>query len=447
MNTVAKSRFSVSASYLGPVLSLDWELTKNDQNLIFARNGTGKSFLSRAFRYLDLHGQQQDISDAAFNLVSDESGDGTGSFSFSRGADAKGKLSLAKAGDNVSADITDTIFHVFSEDFVHDELRDRRYELDGQIENQIAVDSENIKLDDARKALETAQATEAAAHETLEKRFNAEKADKLHEKAGINKQLRDYKILSLEKLLKSYAEKHSPPEQSFADTLKDLDSLKSIPAEPLYPATVNPVAGDDIDLEALAASLWKVTSPSTVSEDIKKKIDAHHEFYEKGAKIVREEHRSTCPFCEQGIMSPDPKEVIDAYLDYFGDEEEKHKSELRDFFRRLQQKEVALDQTETQLARQKSRYDDLRRHVPSRKNTALYDAEPRLRADRDEINSIKSAIEQKAATLATAQSLPDADLAADVAALNGAIEGNNQKTTELNSAVGKADEERKALQR
>lgn len=447
MNTVPKSRFSVSAQYLGPVFSLDGELTKSDQNLIFARNGTGKSFLSRAFRYLDLHCQQQDISDAAFNLVSDESNSGTGSFSFSRGTDAMGRLGLTKAGDNVSAEVSDTIFHVFSEDFVHDELRERKFELDGQIENQIAVDSENIILDDARKALETAQTAVSEAHNALKKCFAAEKAEKLHEKAGINKQLREYKVLDLGKLLETLSEKPSPPEHSIADVLKDLDSLKAIPAEPVYPDTVSQVGSDDIDLEALTASLQKVTSPSSVSEEIKKKIDAHHEFYEEGARIVREEHRSTCPFCEQVITFSDTKAVIDAYLDYFQDEEEKHKCELRDFFKSLRKKEGVLDQTETQLAKQKSRYDDLKRHLPSKKDTELDDVNPQLCAGREAIKTIKSKIEEKAATLAKAQPLPDADLAADVTALNVIIEDNNEKTTGLNSTVGKADEERKALQR
>ena len=136
---------------MGPIFSVNGELSRNAQNLIFARNGTGKSFLSRAFRYLDLQGQDEDVSKAAFDLVSDESADAKGSFSFSRGANALGTLQLKKPGDNVTANVADTIFHVFSEDFVHDELRDRQYVIDDKIENQIAVDSANIELKDTEE--------------------------------------------------------------------------------------------------------------------------------------------------------------------------------------------------------------------------------------------------------------------------------------------------------
>ena len=120
MNTPSKPNLSMSARFLGPVLSLDGELTKNAQNLIFARNGTGKSFLSRAFRYLDFHCQDIDLSDAARNLVSDEAQDGKGQFTFSRGTQTLGALQLGKNDGTVIAQATDTIFHVFSEDFVQD---------------------------------------------------------------------------------------------------------------------------------------------------------------------------------------------------------------------------------------------------------------------------------------------------------------------------------------
>ena len=56
MSGTNKPKLRVSARYLGPVFSLDQELSDREQNLIFARNGTGKSFLSRALRYLDQNG-------------------------------------------------------------------------------------------------------------------------------------------------------------------------------------------------------------------------------------------------------------------------------------------------------------------------------------------------------------------------------------------------------
>lgn len=447
MATHAKPKFSISAKFLGPIFSLDGELTKNAQNLVFARNGMGKSFISRAFRYLDLHGQDKSLNDAALNLVSDESTDDKGSFAFSRGTDAMGTLQLEKTGDIATAQITDTIFHVFSEDFVQEELREQKYNIDGEIENQIAVDSTNIQLKDAQDALEKVQADEQTAAKALQDKFDAEKQSELIGKAGIRKQLKEYGALSFEKLLGKYPEKPVTPEQSFADILKDLDNLKAIPAEPIYPQTVDPAEAGDIDLEALAELLQRLTSPSSVSEIIKKKIDAHHRFYEAGVEIVKDEHRNTCPFCEQGITAPDPKVIIDSYVDYFSGEEEKHKSELRKYESALKRIEDALTHIETQLARQRSHYDALKRYVPSKKNADLSDAEGAIKLAHAAITAVKGVIEQKTGALSAAYLLPEEDLAARITDLNKIIEDNNTKALDLNKAVEKSDDERKRLQR
>ena len=144
MSTLGKPPFKLSVKYLGPIFSFDGILTKKAQNLIYARNGTGKSFLSRAFRYLDMHAQSMNTSDAAHCLVSDESPNGKGDFAFSRGDNIAGKIALDRRASREQIECHETIFHVFSEEFVNEQLRQREYEVDGAIENQIAVDSENI---------------------------------------------------------------------------------------------------------------------------------------------------------------------------------------------------------------------------------------------------------------------------------------------------------------
>ena len=447
MNTSQETKFMISAKYLGPVLLLDGELTKNAQNLVFARNGTGKSFLSRAFRYLDQHGQGKALDDAARNLVSDESKDGEGSFAFSRGTNPMGTLRLEKTGDIATARVSDTIFHVFSEDFVQEELREPEYNLDGKIENQIAVDSTNIQIKDAQDALEKAQADEQAAAKSLQDKFDSEKLSELNDKAGVRKQLKEYAALSFQGLFENYLVEPAPPDQSFADILKDLDNLKAVPAEPVYPQTVDIVGTEDIDLEALAESIQRTTSPSSVSEAIKKKIDAHHNFIGSGVDIVKDEHRETCPFCEQDITAPDPKAIIDAYVGYFSDEEEKHKSELRRYLGYLNRKEDALTQIETQLTRQLSHYDALKRYLPSKKDTNISDVEGAIKLTRAAITATKGVIEHKMGALSVEHSLPEEDLTTRIADLNKIIEDNNAKVIDLNRAVEKSDDERKTLQR
>jgi len=446
MNTPPKSKLSLSAKYLGPVLSLNGEVTKNDQNLIFARNGTGKSFLSRALRYLDLHAQGDDISDAALNLVSDESPDGKGEFSISRGTHVLGALSLEKSGES-TAQLSDTIFHVFSEDFMHTELRERSYNLDGDIKSQIAVDSENIQLKDAQGALAKAQTDEENAVNALRINFESNKVANLLEKAAINKRLKEYSALDLEGQIAGHHEKPKSPKHSFSDILKDLDTLKLLPSDPVYPAPVNSISLRDINLEEIADTLQKITSPSSVSEIIKQKIEVHHEFYKTGVQIVQVQDIESCPFCEQNITTSDPRAIIDTYVEYFEGEEEKHKSELRAFWKSLDDKDKEITQLPPLFAAQKTRYDALKRPLPSKKDTNLDNGEEEIKQICKTISSYKKVIEKKAKNLASTYSLPEESLSAGIDALLSKIDDNNAKVSDLTAAVKLSDEERKSLQR
>lgn len=447
MNTPANSNFSISGEYLGPVFSLRGDLTKKSQNIVFARNGTGKSFLSRAFRYLDLHGQGKELDNAPRNLVSDEAPDGKGAFSFGRGTNAMGSLQLDKAGGLSTAILNGTIFHVFSEDFVQEELREQEYNIDGKIENQIAVDSANIQLKEAEEARSRAESTSREAFDRLEGIFEKEKVAQLVEKAGVGRKLKEYGALSFEALLKKYVRKPEPPRKSCADFLKDIDSLKAIPAEPAYPEQVEIIALKEIDTSALSESLIKVTSPSSVSETIKAKIEKHTDFFKTGIEIVDHEHSTSCPFCEQGITAPDPKTVIDAYIEYFSDEEAEHKSELRSLYRSLNEKEKEITETETKLLRQKARYDTLKINLPSKKETLLTEAEDAIKLAADTLSLLKSAIHRKAKNLDNPESLPPNDLATQINAINEIILHNNQNVESLSKAVLKSDEERRELRR
>ncbi|MHA1598106.1 MAG: AAA family ATPase [Alphaproteobacteria bacterium] len=447
MNLPPKPKFTISVRYLGPVFLLDGELSDRRQNLIFARNGTGKSFISRGFRYLDLSCVGEDITAAAFNLVSDESPDGKGSLTISRGTTALGNLSLQKNGDVVTAETPERIFHIFSEDFVHKELREKCFNPDGNIENQIAVDSANIKLKEAQEAVAAAENTETEALTTLREAFETAKVSEVHEKAGVNKQLKDYKNLIFEEVLGQGVDKPDAPDRSFADILKDLDSLKSIPAEPVYPESVVSIHVNDIEFQAIKKSLQKITSPSTVSETIKHKIEAHRAFFETGTGLVTEHDADTCPYCEQGIREPPAVSTIEAYIAYFKDEEAQHKNELRRYYKALKNKETEITGLSPRIAHQRTRFDALKRYMPSQKDELLADCETEIEQACAVITCFKDAIEAKANTIDQAADRPSESLDELMQNLAKAVEGNNAKVAVLQSSLEKSDEERKSLQR
>tara|TARA_R110000744_G_scaffold380560_3_gene502550 strand:+ start:31716 stop:33968 length:2253 start_codon:yes stop_codon:yes gene_type:complete len=426
---------------------LDQELSDREQNLIFARNGTGKSFLSRALRYLDQNGQLENIENASKNLVSDESTDGKGKFTISHGGIALGELSLDQHSNTVTASASDTVFHVFSEDFVHEELRQKGYAPSGEIDNTIALDSEIIKTKDAEEALKKAVSDEAEAAKKLNDAFNSSKDTELVDKTGINRRLGEFKSLDVALYLPDSVAKPDTPNPTLSEIIQGLDAIKSLPAEPLYPEVMSLLKADDIDFPAMTESLEKETSPSSVSEAVKSRIDAHREFFEKGVKFLEQSGDEKCPFCKQGVSSGDPKAVIDTYIQYFEAEEQKHKAELRGYWKALHETESEVQQISPKFAAQKTRYDTLKRLLPSKKDTDLALGEQEIKNACAAISDWKETVECKAKALSENTAAPASDIKKSLEDLNRVIEQNNALISDLSTAIRRSDDERKKLQR
>jgi hypothetical protein len=295
MSTPAKPPISVSVGYLGPIFNLDSKLTKSRQHLVFARNGTGKSFISRAFRYLDLYCQGESLENAPLDLVSEEA-ESLGHFRFSRGETVLGSLDLNQKSNIVNASVDDVIFHVFSEDFINKELREQQYEIDGEIENQIAIDESNIDIQNAEKELKNLENQQTHLEDTIRTTLDKEKSAQLHQKSGVSRNLKDYKEISAERLLREFPEKPERSSRNFKDVQSELDKLKSIPSEISYPRKITNIGTNDIDIDYVKSILSKITSISSVSDDIKLKIDKNYQFFEQGVKILEERDEARCPF-------------------------------------------------------------------------------------------------------------------------------------------------------
>lgn len=447
MSTLPNPPFAIEARFLGPILNLNCELTKNAQNLIFARNGTGKSFLSRAFRYLDLHGEGKDTSDASLSLVSDESIDGRGSFSFTQGTETYGELKLNRGSDAIQINSSQKIFHVFSEDFVQKELRERAYVLQGEIENQIALDGDNIDLQDIQNSLSAAENSAEQEIMSLGLLFEASKTSELKDKAGVNRQLSEFKSLNLLEAITKNSVRPSNADNDFSESLESLSKLKSIPLEPKYPSQVGHLPNDLVNLPGLESSLKKETSPSSVAHDIKEKLDKHNNFYKTGLSIIDQDQPSTCPFCEQRITDVNPKQVIDAYIKYFNAEEEDHKSELRTFLRSMLILKNDLGLLETALLEQTVAYEALKVFIPSQKNKNLLPIPECVSNLRNAYEELRQTIIEKAQSLSEPSQLPSSNLLEATNALNDVVDANNEKVEELSNSIEKSDNERKILQR
>jgi hypothetical protein len=442
MSTPPKPALHLKATCLGPVAKLDAPLSKNARNMIYARNGTGKSFITRALRYLDLHVQQSDISDAAFNLVSEEAVDGRGSFSLTQGTATIGSLSLDNSNSSVTASCPDRIFHVFSDDFVHAELRQNEYELDGDIESEITLDQENIDTKDAEKMLESIQKDSAKSRLQLQSLLETKKSEELVGKASINRQLREYRDIGVDRLI-ALTEQPPLPERTFKTVLGDLDALKAIPADPEYPTEQSRIVIEPEGLRAVDALLSQITSPSTVSDHIKTLLESNPKFFETGLEMLEHGTDDDCPFCKQSVAHPPAKDRIELYLAYFADAEGKHKAELRSAWSDVKALRSMVGGRVASIAKEALKFEALRKLVPSQRSVVLPDISAAANSLDAAFEAYLQAIQTKGTSPSSEVSAPDHDIFGHLEKLNHHIDA----FAKLSAAVRQSDDERKSLHR
>lgn len=447
MSTPAAAAYKISADHLGPILSLECELTKWAQNIIYARNGTGKSFLSRAFRCLDLFQQGKHSENNPLSLVSEEAIGGKGSFRFHRGSSLLGSLDLNLGAGSCGEQINSTLFHVFSEDFIEEELRANSFELDDEITNTISVGKTNIELGDIEVEISAVEKQLSSRTQALVAKFESERTSQLKVKAKISGQLREYKQLGVQTCIESYNEKPSKPTRSITDSLADLDKLRSMPSEIDIPEDVAVLDVDKKLFQDTKRNLKKITSPASVASEVKEKIEQDVEFFKKGTRLVENDDVDDCPFCEQDVSKASAKGLIDDYIKYFNDEEQLHKQELKALSAALNQKIKDITEFENKLSRRKKEFDELKAYLPSKKELELADCTENIDALKLSISELQKLADLKYKNLAIAQNYQITQIKTNYENLADKVERNNEVVADVVAKATTLEEERKSIQR
>lgn len=262
----------------------------------------------------------------------------------------------------------------------------------------------------------------------------------------MSKRLKEYVDVDLERVL-SAAEKPLLPTRSVKDILTDLDALKAIPAEPDYPSAVVVLNFEVERLKRVDDLLRKITSPSTISDEIKRIISARPDFFEAGLDALRENGDQDCPFCRQSIVHSPAKDHIQLYLAYFADAEGRHKKELRTAWTEMKADRNALNARVTAIARETLKFEALRKFVPSQRNVEITDVTVSAQAVDKVLAEYLSAIEAKGHSPETETAIPSSSLESLILHLNRDIETLNTIFNAITHAVRASDTERKALQR
>ncbi|PYE96603.1 wobble nucleotide-excising tRNase [Rhizobium sp. PP-F2F-G38] len=367
-------------------------------------------------------------------------------FELSQGGTRIGRLSLDLTTRQATPLIGDRIFHVFSEDFVHSELRQTNFVVNGNIESKITLDHTIIRNKDAEDKVQQAETRLSESIAALERELGKAKEEQLSTKAGVNRRLREYMAIQLSELISGHSALPAQPARNFGNVLGDLDALKSVPIEPDYPGDIESITFNASVIDTAIANLSRMTSPSSVAEEIKAKIMAHHAFIETGIELVQN-GEGRCPFCEQSVEHPPAKDLIASYIAFFSDAEGAHKKALREDWSRVKSLRAAVAACETSYSRNLSRYDSLKKLVPSQKNVTLPDLSKGALATDTMLGAYSDAIERKGTSPGEEVKRPEVDLPFSFATLRQTIAEINQAFLALREAIGASDTERRNLHR
>ena len=445
MNTPAAKQpiLRIEANYIGPIMDLGQDLSSENQNLIYARNGTGKSFIARALRLFDRSSYSRyDPTQIADLLVSDESRQGTGSFELLEDSIPVASLKLDKNTKSATPPASTYIFHVFTEDYVDSEIRNKLEELDGEIQHEIIIGRENAELDQKVHDLETKTAEVASRREAIEDEFDNRKS----------KHKDDFRIAgslgAFRNLLPGVFFSPTPyTVDSEGASLKELqsqyDTLKSLPADPKVPQALDHIEFD-ADTGAIHEALMKVTSPSTVGSDFKTRIETNPDFFKSGLDLLTHDP-AKCPFCAQSI-SEKAASVIDIYVQYFEDAEARERVALNQMIGRLDANGSAIQGWINRYLLEKASFDELKTFFPSYTEKELKDPIEFLNDVSAHLIALKQCLEEKRQDLTKVIESPTCDLHLLTESLRSTIDDSNELFEQLVALASDTNSERREIQ-
>lgn len=326
-------------------------LVGEKRNIILAPNGLGKSCLTRAIRCLDQKKSGKPFTVASKDIINYGISNDDASVSISRDSSNLGQVIFSQKKEEIDVTSGDTIFHVFSEDFIQQEVRELNFKNGEEEERKIVIDSDNIelkKIDD-----EIASKTELIEQKRHEIGLELEKLEqKLNSKPfNVSKRLAEYRNLTLEEIFKSNIEdkKLDNDKEENLDNSKKIDdaekTLRYISEAPdentiIYPFPVSTPEIKQELLEKISEICEKITSTKSVSEKIAKKIKKNKEFYAAGVNLLSEEktdgEKPFCPFCLQQINNDTEENIIKQYLEFFSSEQNTHMSDISNCIEELE---------------------------------------------------------------------------------------------------------------
>ena len=282
---------------------------------IFALNGSGKTFIGRAFHLIQKFQNRLPLSDSD-HLISFDADKMKFEFSFNS-KDPDGKKNEFKVtvsrGQVPNCEIhSDWKIHVFNRDFVTSNIREDTYTFSHEISGDIifVLGAENIKIHEYETEIQKNKLEKEKTEETLRRIIETEKND-LRKDSRFN--IKDINSLTYESISQNPVETHQ-----YDSALKNWNSIKDYKLEEQFSLTPLSLPSVEIITEVIKILQDKVPS-SSIEESLKQHLTQNFDFFKKGL-VLFDKETGFCPFCKQSLSS-EASTFIDQYQQFFEEKE------------------------------------------------------------------------------------------------------------------------------
>jgi len=354
------------ATNIGPHRNLSDSLQFSSLKIgVFGNNGSGKTFLSRMFRLIDNPDIEKANKILSINTTS-------GSFSFQIGemndtGDVSDKLEIKISKDNkpIIVNRTKYIFHVFNSDYVNDNIAEKEYLPDGEIEGYI-LGKAKIDLSKEKAQLQKLDKKIKDKVEVFKEEVDKAKIDL--DKVKVSKNTKEYKFDYKDVYHNTSA---YTDEKSF-DDLKSVNSVLSKMPDDLPDVSEIEINADASFIDGLSVLFNTEYSKSSFAQEFKEKIEKKQEFIIYGIKKLPKDRNDweNCPFCEQELLE-DAKKLIDDYVAFISDEEARVKADINRLISGLENLEKDLNSDFANLAKISRQFENIKQYIPSEASVIL----------------------------------------------------------------------------
>ena len=280
---------------------------ESNKAVIFAPNGTGKSFISRIFR-LTAPEKQSQLADELLTL-----GQTSGNMTYSikdRTGEKKLAINITRGKTPTIQNSTDLLFHVFNSDYVEENIKPRHYNPDGNIEGYI-LGKEQIDLSKERELEESLKEQLSRINNEINNEIDQAKRELKDN--GVVPTTKEFSSINRQTLFSDTSYQVAP----FDEIIKQLEILSKLP-EKVDDIQIPTINIDETVLNEIETILTTEYPKTDWDEEFIINVRSNRAFIEKGVALIGDD--TLCPFCRQNLEH-DALSLIHAYKEFLNNKE------------------------------------------------------------------------------------------------------------------------------